>query len=354
MKKVLVVGAGRMGRAIAYGLHQLGVEVSITDIYDGAIADAVLNAGFPLYGVDSNVYRDYPNWDAVVSASTYTGNLEIAKWAVDNEIPYFDLGGHVGTSKEIQDYATYHNGIVFTDLGLAPGLANILAEIGYKELKDMGDTPRSISIRVGGLPNSISEGGLLQHAITWSLEGLVNEYLDDCKVLENGEFTTVPGLSGIEQLDFGSMGVFEAFNTSGGIAHTLERMKDLGLKDVNYKTIRYRGHRDKIKLLIELAGDNRLKLQDLIKQFSGGPAIRDVILVFIVIDGQHNTLTKRYIISPDNRFSAMQRATAFPVAAVVKSFLEEFYPGFFAGPLSYEEIPFLSFKNHLKTLGIEV
>jgi len=353
MKKVLVVGAGRMGKAISYGLLKLGIETAIYDADTQKALDTFRELNSPNSAVvNAFVAQGY---DAVISAATYTANLEIAKKCIDAKVPYFDLGGHIGTSKDIQDYATANGGLVFTDLGLAPGLVNILGEFACDELDSIGDKAHTLKLRVGGLPSPYYEMGLLKYNLTWSVEGLINEYLDKCDVLFAGGHCKVSGLTDIEELRFSNHRVFEAFHTSGGLSHTLASAKRRGLTEANYKTIRYKGHAQQVAFLNEAVKGDRAKLVEMIKATTVSHE-HDLVLIHVEVEGRHNRLVKQYEINPKDGFTAMQRATAFSAAAVVENVLSwlEIYGPQHSAALEYSCLEKTSFYKHMAKLGIEL
>lgn len=349
MKKVLVVGAGRMGTAVGFALDKLGIQPCFVDVSNEAlrkVKDVVPNC-IVYHG------REYTfdiKYDAVFSAATYTENLKWARWAVDYKLPYFDLGGHVGTSKEIQDYSTANGGLVFTDLGLAPGLVNILGEFACDELQRIGDKPHTLKLRVGGLPSPYYDMGLLKYNRTWSVEGLINEYFDPCDVLFAGGHCKVNGLTDIEEVRWSRDRVFEAFNTSGGLSHTLASAQRRGLVEANYKTLRYKGHAQQVAFLSEAVGGDRKKLEELILATTVSHE-HDLVLVYVQVEGKHQTLTKRYEIFPKDGFTAMQRATAFSAVAAMKVVLELKLVG---NVLEYRNVDKELFNFNLYQLGIEL
>jgi saccharopine dehydrogenase-like NADP-dependent oxidoreductase len=133
---------------------------------------------------------------------------------VENEIRYCDLGGRVDVSESINNLAKEKaTRPVFTDLGLAPGWVNILAEQGYKELYGDKDDVH-VEMMVGGLPDYLqSANNPLRYGVTWSVDGLINEYRDDCIVLESGQIKTVKGMEGLQSVETEALGSLEAFNT---------------------------------------------------------------------------------------------------------------------------------------------
>jgi saccharopine dehydrogenase-like NADP-dependent oxidoreductase len=352
MPKALIVGAGRMGTAIAYGCRQLGMTVTFRDTNTDAIAAAyrkiALLEGMKLIEGENAplMESEEPNPDVIVSAATYTANLETAKEAVDRKIPYCDLGGHVETSAAIQAYAKEHDGVVFTDLGLAPGLVNIIAEDMYDVVTRLGDTVDLVELRVGGLPSRHSlPSNVLKYAATWSMDGLLNEYMDLCTLLSGGEPLQMPGLSAVERVEWGFPLVFEAFHTSGGLAHTLGTMQQRGVRHVNYKTLRYPGHAQYLKFLFEALDKDVDKIKDALNRMCP-PCIDDEVYIYVKVVGRTNELVRKHLVLANKHWSAMQQATAFPVAVVADMMSRG------QNLMGYSLIPQCEFKTNLAKLGI--
>ena len=244
-----------------------------------------------------------------------------------------------------------------TDLGLAPGWVNILAEEGCRQLHGQVDDVRMM---VGGLPDYMdSSQNPLRYGITWSVDGLINEYRDDCIILEEGELKTVRGMDGLEEVEGKTFGVMEAFYTSGGASHSIHSMQKRGVKNCFYKTLRYKGHRDIVRFLIR---DCELDDKTLIDIFTKGCGFVDRDEVFIIATAKSGDKTWRQekVIKSDEQFSAMQKATAFPISAVAalmaegvfdgkKSQCKDYYTEY-SKNLSYADIPFEKFNKNLNIL----
>jgi len=194
--KVAIYGIGRMGRVIGYAMDKFGFDICAVDTrMDGIDALHGLIGKETDYSLDSCPrLLDDIDPDIVISSLPYHQTEKLAYHCIDNGIRYCDLGGRVDVSNSINEYASKKaTKPVFTDLGLAPGWVNILAEQGYKRVYDATD----VKMMVGGIPLKRPVGPL-RYFMTWSMDGLLNEYRDDCEVLIDGEIVTVPGLSQLE------------------------------------------------------------------------------------------------------------------------------------------------------------
>ena len=248
--RALILGVGRMGTAIAYAMDRLGFGVTGMDTNPDAASNIPRSKdsenGFLIVDDAKDIItglQTLKKFDVVISSLPYHQTEPVGLWCVDNGVRYCDLGGRVDVSKNINDAAKERATMpVFTDLGLAPGLVNILAEEGCKQIHGQAD---DVVMMVGGLPDYLqSTRNPLRYAVTWSVDGLINEYKDDCLILEDGEIKVVKGMEGLENVDGEKFGKMEAFYTSGGASHSIYSMKEGGVKNCSYKTLRHHGHRD--------------------------------------------------------------------------------------------------------------
>ena len=367
--KAAVLGVGRMGQAICYAANKLGCDVIGVDSYEGAASNfrkyinGVGEGVFYLLDKEKTFKRAlvFERPDVVISSLPYHQTEEVARWCIDNDIRYCDLGGRVDVSRRINDYAKEKaTKPVFTDLGLAPGWANILAEHGCKQLHSPVD---SVKMMVGGLPTE-KVNHPLDYVVTWSIDGLINEYKDSCEVLMDGEVRIVPGMSHIESVDCPTLGKLEAFCTSGGASHTVRSMKDKGVKNCAYKTLRYEGHRDIVNFLIKNQSEECVR-EVFEKGCKGTNSLGDVVLIKVFVYGEKVQWKEELAIFGDtDGFSAMQKATAFPIASVAHLMAEGTFDKDmeqrrdywipYPKSLSYGHIPYEKFKNRLTLLGLDV
>jgi lysine 6-dehydrogenase len=254
--KYTVIGSGMMGSAVAYDLATANPndEIIIADI-DLQRATRTSNAigpnAAPLkldVNIQNDVLRAIEGSNAVVSAVSYSVNLQITRAAIQAGVHVCDLGGNddVVRKQMSLDADAKHSGVtIVPNCGLAPGLINILAMEGAKEFDELD----SIHLRVGGLPQHPRPP--LYYQIVFSVEGLINEYVERAAVIRNGALMHVDAMSDLEEIEFGGIKNLEAFNTSGGISILTELLQGR-VKNLDYKTIRYKGHCEKFKTLLEL------------------------------------------------------------------------------------------------------
>ena len=364
--RAVILGVGRMGTAIAYAMDRLGFDLLGVDTNPDAANNIPQSSGNISFIVDDTedliegLSHNKPLADVVISSLPYHQTERVGLWCVDNGIRYCDLGGRVDVSESIKSAAMWKATVpVFTDLGLAPGWVNILAEEGYRELHGEGQITK-VEMMVGGLPDYLeSNKNPLRYGTTWSVDGLINEYRDDCITLENGQITKVKGMDGLETIETKSLGRMEAFYTSGGASHSIDSMKERGVDDCCYKTLRYPGHCNIIKFLIR---DCQLDDETLNKIFvtGCGHANKDEVIIIAKVHKDNRSWVEEKLIKSDDRFSAMQKATAFPISCVASLMAEGKMEGKkhqhrdywtnFPKALTYADVPFDEFNERLEAI----
>ena len=341
--QILVLGAGRMGLGAAYDLiHNAAAEaVTVADLDEArarAVAETV-GGGARIVPAQVDVTDDervvalMRGHDAVISCVVYHHNLRLARAAIEARTNFCDLGGNnaVVASELALDMEARAAGInIIPDCGLAPGMVSVLAAHGAARFAELD----SIRIRVGGLPQAPRPP--LDYQIVFSVEGLINEYVERARVLRDGKIVEVDSLTELERLAFPApYGEMEAFQTSGGTSTLPETF--LGrVRELDYKTIRYPGHCERFKLLVDLglASSEELELDGARlapRRVLGEMLLRrlpadEPDLVFVrlefsgVMEGERATLRYDIIDRFDERagLSAMMRTTAFPASIIAQ------------------------------------
>jgi len=317
MPTAYIAGMGLQGPAIAYGLHKLGFKViGMEASAENAKAsrEFLEKLKVPAIIIEKNIFDSFPlseeKPDVLVSSLPFNLNYRLACLCIEEGIRYCDLGGNVEISKLIRKKAEESaKAPVMTDLGLAPGIANIIAEIGYSELESCS----FVKIRVGGLP--VNPKGSLKYGMTFSPQGLYNEYKEECLILEEGKAKVVEPLTGVENLHFDGVGELEAFYTSGGISNTLDSMLARGVKECWYKTLRFPGHSALIRFLLFECGLSIEAFSEAMKNACGFIK-EDQVLIDIELAGENSQWRRRFRILHDENFTAMQKTTGFGAAIV--------------------------------------
>lgn len=339
--KIIVFGAGMMGSALAYDLaHSGNVEsVVLADIdYERAsraaknINPKVMPIKLDLNHIDQ-IIESMVGMDVAIGAVSYNYNYLLTNAAIEIGIHFLDLGGNNDVVKQqllLNKVAADKDVCVLPNCGLAPGLVNILAVGGAEEF----DNIDSIHLRVGGLPQHPQPP--LNYQISFSAEGLINEYVEPTEVIRNGNIILVDSLDDVEEIIFPEpYGALEAFNTSGGIS-TLCHYLHGKVRELDYKTIRYKGHCEKFKTLLDLgfASNEPIMIGNHVKtarelftemlQHKLDYKDTDVILLRAIITGsikgKTKTLAYELIDLYDNKtkLSAMMRTTAFPTSIIAQ------------------------------------
>ncbi|MYL36939.1 saccharopine dehydrogenase family protein [Halobacillus litoralis] len=255
--KVAVLGSGLMGKEAARDLvHSPGVtHVGLADIHQQraeAVVEALNSPKLSACQVDAGnehqletFLRDY---DVVINALFYSFNEIVARTAVRAGVHSVDLGGHIGhiTDRvlELDEEAKKAGVTIIPDLGVAPGMINILSGYGAGKL----DSLTGIKLFVGGIP--VRPEPPLEYNHVFSMEGLLDHYSDPSTIIRKGKLEEVESLTEIESIYFDRFGPLEAFHTSGGTSTLLQSYPDIDT--LEYKTIRYPGHAAKMKLLVDL------------------------------------------------------------------------------------------------------
>lgn len=340
--KILVLGAGRMGHGAVYDLvhNSPGVEsVTIAD-FDTKKAERVAES------VGTNkitaTYIDAANYaaiiqlmqghDSAISCVNYWYNETLSQAAIETRTNFCDLGGnnYVVDEQLALDAKAKAAGIsIIPDCGLAPGMVSILAMHGAAKFDEI----QEIHIRVGGLPQNPQPP--LNYQLVFSVEGLINEYIETARVIRNGEIKEVDSMTELEELAFEGFPLLEAFQTSGGTSTLPDTF--LGkIRELDYKTIRYAGHCDKFKTMIDLglcssdemvADYVKVKPRKMFGELlqknlpADGP---DYVLVRLDFVGKKDGAAKklRYDIvdkqDEQTGLSAMMRTTAFPASIIAQ------------------------------------
>jgi lysine 6-dehydrogenase len=337
--KLAVIGAGLMGRAALHDFtrHDDIEQLGIYDVDEGLAAEIARGYGHNRTvsggldaGDETAAAEVLSAYDAAVSCVTYRYNPGLTRAAIRAGCHLVDLGGNNDAVKEqlaMDSEAAGAGVIAIPDCGLAPGMVAVLVADAVAKL----DKTESVKIRVGGLPQSPRPP--LNYQMVFSAEGLINEYWEPCVILENGQRKTVNPMTAIEELEFDGIGRFEAFYTSGGTS-TLPETYQGEIDSLDYKTIRYPGHCQLFRPMLEIGLASRQPIEVdgaavaprsvlkavLDRNLSLGDP--DMVLVRVTAKGLHagqsKTITYEIVDRQDTRtgLTAMMRTTAFPAAIV--------------------------------------
>ena len=328
--RILIFGAGKVGLTLKTMLVKLldVTQVSVAD-KDAGAADFVLDVANDGDGALRNAVR---NFDAVISALPFNLNKAIAQVCIDEDVSYFDFTEDTDTTEFIKQQAKQARvnankdedlkAVMVPQCGLAPGAINIIGASFARFFQEI----HSLELRVGALPQTASNE--MQYYLTWSSAGLVNEYLQPCDALYQGKPVKTMPMEGLETIIIDGVN-YEAFNTSGGVATMCESFAGK-IGSLNYKTIRYPGHRDRMKFVINDLGLG--KRQDLLTEIfdQNVPAIQndDVVLLYVnavgIRDGKlvRDSYVKKVKAFENFHATAIQTTTAAGMAAVVELWMK--------------------------------
>ena len=322
--RTLVIGAGIVGSAAAWDLLRRGHEVTVADEHlEIATALALEFGATPAYldvrdGGSLDTALD--GFDSVVSAVPYRFGVAVADAAIRAGAHYVDFGGNpavVAQQMALNDAALDAGVLIAPDCGLAPGLANVLAE---HLIATTSEHVRSVQMRVGALPPRPI--GPLGYQLAFNPAGLINEYAEPCEIIEDASYRTVDPLTRFEDVEWEGRGALEAFSTAGGTS-TMCRDHEGRVDHLEYKTLRFPGHgrifaaiRD--MGLFDETGDpspRSVLLTALDRTLPRGDD--DLVLVRVWIETDTTIRTMEIEDVHDGRFSALARTTAFPATALI-------------------------------------
>jgi saccharopine dehydrogenase-like NADP-dependent oxidoreductase len=286
MKDIVIVGAGKIGATIASMLMETGdYAITVVDRLQAQLAALDLGTEVATRQIDIGVDGAFDpvlaGKFAVLSAAPFHLTTIIAEAAARAGVHYLDLTEDVASTRRVKELAVGARSAFIPQCGLAPGFVSIVAN----DLAKRFDTLESVRMRVGALPQYPANA--LNYNLTWSTDGVINEYCEPCEAIVDGKLVAVPPLE--EREEFSLDGVtYEAFNTSGGLGTLCDTYKGK-VRTLNYRTIRYPGHAAIMKALLNDLGlrDRREVLKDILE--NALPAtMQDVVVIFVTVSGRRN------------------------------------------------------------------
>lgn len=337
--KILVLGAGRMGQGAVFDLVRNSPDVSAVTIADADLAKAkaiaesftekpVAAVAFEA-GDETAAVELMRGHDAVISCVNYWYNVSLSRAAIAAGSNFCDLGGNntIVDQQLALDAEARGAGVnIIPDCGLAPGMVSILAMHGAAQFEEVEE----IHIRVGGLPQKPEPP--LDYQLVFSVEGLINEYIEPARVIRDGKIVEVESMTEIEKLAFNGFPALEAFQTSGGTSTLPETFRGK-IRELDYKTIRYAGHCAKFKAMIDigLCSSDEVATSDgnFVPRKVFGKLLElnlpadgpDYVLVRVDVVGDGGKRFRMDIVDRQdeaNNISAMMRTTAFPASIIAQ------------------------------------
>jgi saccharopine dehydrogenase-like NADP-dependent oxidoreductase len=323
--KIALLGAGHIGQTIARLLQSSGdYQVTVVDKNAAALAK-LASEGIAGRVVDTENKPDLAaalhGQDTVINALPYHLAITAAQLALEAGCHYFDLTEDVSATKEVKRLAEGARTAFMPQCGLAPGFIGIVAH----HLAKSFDTLHDVKMRVGALPAFPTNA--LKYNLTWSVDGLINEYCHPCEAIHDGRAIEALPLEGLEHFSLDGT-EYEAFNTSGGLGTLCETWQGR-VRNLDYKTVRYPGHRDLMMMLLD---DLQLKndqetLKNIMRK-SMPATMQDVVLVFVTVSGLRGgslvqeVFARKIFAERDGAapLSAIQITTAAGICAAVDLF----------------------------------
>ena len=342
MLKVAIVGAGKIGSTIA-SLLAGAYEVLVIDQSAKALAE-IRGAATIGMAIDdpAALAQALAGCFAVVNAAPYQLTTIVARAAKDAGAHYLDLTEDVAASRVVRELAEGSKTAFIPQCGLAPGFITIAAWDLCKHFDELHD----VRLRVGALPRYPSNA--LNYNLTWSTDGVINEYCEPCEAIVGGTLREVPALEECEEFALDGV-TYEAFNTSGGLGTLCQTLAGK-VRNLNYRTIRYPGHAAIMKALLnDLNLRNRRPLLKDILENAVPATLQDVVIVFVTVSGlkagklmQETYVNKVYaeVVGGEMK-SAIQITTAGAICAVLDMLADGQLPQ--SGFIRQEDIPLADF-----------
>jgi lysine 6-dehydrogenase len=340
--KIIVLGSGMMGSAMAYDLSEFSDfdEIAIADKNNKTLESSkkfLGNRNINYISLDiknlSKLKKTFKNFDIAISAIPYIYNYKLAKISVETKTHFLDLGGNndiVEKERSLFEKANRSGVTIIPDCGLAPGLASVITRDVVEQMSSVD----FVKIRVGGLP--IHPQPPLNYQIVFSPYGLINEYIEDSIILENGNIIKKKSMMDLEKVSFPKpFGEMEAFLTSGGASTLPYTYKDK-IKYLDYKTVRYPGHCKHFKHLLDLGLGNKEKVKIGNKEIIPRDEFvsflfkilpineKDVVLLKILSKGKIDDKDVKidYLMvdyyDEKNSITAMMRTTSYPTSIIAQ------------------------------------
>ncbi len=326
--RITLLGAGHIGQTIAHLLGASGdYEVTVVDRSSEALAKLGGLPGVATRQADTSdasaLLQVLRGQQAVVNALPYHLATLAATQAREARCHYFDLTEDVAATRAIKQLAEGASTAFMPQCGLAPGFIGIVAN----HLAQGFDSLQDVKMRVGALPAFPTNS--LKYNLTWSVDGLINEYCHPCEAIRGGKNIEVLALEGLEHFSLDGT-EYEAFNTSGGLGTLCETLSGR-VQSLDYKSVRYPGHQALMKLLLEdlQLNQDTETLKNIMRK-SIPSTMQDVVLVFVTVSGMKNGALVQEVFarkifadrSESHPLSAIQITTAAGICAAVDLFRE--------------------------------
>jgi saccharopine dehydrogenase-like NADP-dependent oxidoreductase len=349
MREVLVTGAGKIGTTVAHLLASAGYTVTLVDRSAEALARVAPHEGIRTQVLDipdgAALQQALAGKFAVANAAPFHLTLPIAEAARATGTHYLDLTEDVAGTRAVKRLAAGADCAFIPQCGLAPGFISIVAF----DLAKHFDRLDSIKLRVGALPQYPSNA--LNYNLTWSTDGVINEYCEPCEAIVDGVRHEVAPLEGLEEFSLDGV-TYEAFNTSGGLGTLCDTFEGK-VRNLDYRTIRYPGHAVIMRALLHdlRLRDRRDVLKDILEN-AVPSTLQDVVIIFVTVSGyedgqlvQQTYANKIYSREIEGRtLTAIQLTTASAICTMLDLLAEGRLPR--KGLVRQENVPLATFLDN--------
>lgn len=331
MRKILILGGGKIGKIAFHVLREKNYDIKILDKtcvpeYKDSLVTLDL---FDESSVDNFIKSFKP--DAIVNCLPFYASQKPAEYALKHKAHYFDVTEDIETGRSIKKLAQGSDKAFVPHCGLAPGIMSIISASMIKDF----DSVLSVRAKCGVLP--VYSNNSLKYGVTWSIDGLVNQYCNKCLVVENHTIKEVDALDNLEKFLLDGV-EYESFNTSGGIGTFAETFAST-IPHISYQTIRYPGHRHLIHFLLhELGGIHHREFLTTLLQNTLPVIKEDVTIITITVQGTvagrplEKSYTKKFYAQQMANVSvtSLEATTVGSLCAVISEVLScpEKYKGF--------------------------
>ncbi|MDJ0878140.1 MAG: saccharopine dehydrogenase C-terminal domain-containing protein [Halieaceae bacterium] len=328
MTQIALIGSGKVGATICELLLATGdYDITLLDSAEaqlGRVPDNPRLSKQCLQVADAGVLSEaLVGQFAVLSAGPFHITPVVAEAAKAAGVHYLDLTEDIASTRRVWELAEAADSAFIPQCGLAPGFISIVANW----LCEKFDTLDTVRMRVGALPRYPTNS--LLYNMTWSTEGLINEYCEQCEAIMDGNKITLPALT--QRKYFSLDGTrYESFNTSGGQGSLADTLAGR-VNNLSYQTIRYPGHLDIMRtLLLDLKLSERRDLLKDIMEYALPTTFQDVVLIFATVSGmrdgqlqQETYVNKVYGQAEEGaQRSAIQLTTAGAICAMLDLLVE--------------------------------
>ncbi|MCX7545293.1 saccharopine dehydrogenase family protein [Marinicella gelatinilytica] len=320
MKKIIVLGGGRIGRVIALNLSEDHV-VCLTDLQKpDALPDGI---EFKQLDVTDKaaLQKMVADYDLVVGALPSVLGFKALKAVLETGQSMVDISFFTKDPLQLDDFAKKHNATAIVDMGLAPGLTNLFAGHFVATYEQVDE----LTCLVGGLP--VERNLPFEYKAPFAPLDVIEEYTRPARMKRNGQDLVLPPLTEIETLHVPGIGDLEAFNTDG--LRTL--LTTVDIPTMAEKTIRYPGHAQFITQLKQAGFFNDAHRENtaevLQKQWQFQAGEQDLTVLEIRVKGirvgQQTSEIYRMVdhYDTENYISSMARTTGYTCAATARLML---------------------------------